>query len=957
MEWSFLLPGVVTGAALGFGMKAFSYACSKFVQNSAPLPSAELPRSPQDWYAGVWKKKQIPSPFPSTDSVFARIFAGEGIRTSSVLGMAGNAIRHADGSYSKCYHVHLPESFYESDLDLSRKLDALTRVITADLPKDSILSFRYSVAPDSGSVIDSHQERQYPAASCYQPARAYHDASVSFYRDLAGYGFFKRSNTLLWIRIPSSDKGALTNPLSWIGDGFKWTKSDTGKKVEHEEIRNFEIQRERDALRRASKYFNRIENLLTAPVRISGLSQSETFAALYLSHNLDARSVPNIPTESLIDLRPYLGGETIEFRDWYALHGQTPVAVVTLFVPPQPAVPNDFARLWTQNSASFRHVVITEYLTNDPGMSKRSLDKRINQLRISGRRLNGAYELTAEAKASLEQLGTVRDALAQPGSALTRMRVSVLIYGTPISDRENKADVHKNLEQLRERCEEVIRWIRTVSGAEAAIEDKVALVALYERFLLGESLPADTGREIMEVGSSLSPFIPGDSAWPGSRRPISILSTRSGRLIGLNLFDRELCPTPLCMVLGAPRSGKSAFMGRCILDTLSELPDAHAIAADFGESFGPMVDILGGRHMRFVPNSGETINIWDYEGLEQGVAPDDVQIELVLGEMLRLARIQPHSEHGVDDEKILKHAIRIVYDYIVPMNGTGGAKYEPLLSNLVSILDNYQDDNPVLVNRAARLRTILEDYVNQPLLNSPTSERFRTRSRFDVYELDSLNQFSRDEAVALAYRVAARMVQTIGKKQPDGSHAPTLLVFDEVHKIVSEFPEMVTPMRKGARQGGKHNVVTLFATHNYEDVAPVHDLLKNAGTRVIAQLASEFRGLATDLDFTPAMVDAVKSLTVKPGHFSQYAYLVGNGPDQKFEVIQLNLSPIELWQTANPDLINARARVQKLRPDWSFLDVVLFLAGRFPSGISADQVHDLQDRAIPIEPPSQVFPK
>jgi hypothetical protein len=948
MDWSNLVPLIVMGTAAGMGVRSLGYVLPRALLKPETFPAAKFPEAPASWFERVWENNPQESPFPKSESGLVRFFSGSAVRHSSILGMVGPYIRHTDGAYSRCYRVQLPESFYDSDLDLARKLDVLSRVVTADLPKDTILAFRYSVSPDRGRVIDLHQERKSPVQRCYGPARAYHDATVEFYSNLAANDFFRQANLLLWVKVPP-DGGTSSKVSTFFSDLIHVSQRESGAGASSDgALLTDEVTLEKQALNRAQDIFGQVENLFVGPLTVDPLSGSETFAALYLSQNPGATSIPAIDHASGSDLRPYLCGETIEVKDWYVLHGNTPVAVVSLFVPPQPFVPDDFSKIWTQNSATFRHVVITEFVSNDVGQSKHALDKRIRQLRISGRRLNGSFDLTAEARNSLDQLGMVRDAMTKPGSALTRMRISVLVYGNPIADQSDRTASKAVIQQLRDRCEDVIRWLRTVTGTEAAIEERVALAALYERFLLGESLPTETGREIMEVGSSLTPFVPSDGTWPGSRRPVSILSTRNGRLIGINLFDRELCPTPLAMVLGAPRSGKSVLMGRFILDTLSELPEACAIAADFGESFGPMVDVLGGRHLRFTPDSGETINIWDYVGLAQGLSPDDVQVELVLGEMLRLARIHPDSEHAIEDEKILKHAIRIVYQNIVPMNRPGSQKVEPVLSNLVAVLDNYQDDTPELVVRASRLRTILEDYIHRPMLNQPTSERFLARSRFDVFELDSLNQFSRDEAVALAYRVAARMIQSIGKKQADGTHAPTLLVFDEVHKIIAEFPEMILPMKKGARQGGKHNVVTVIGTHNYEDVAPIHDLLKNAGTRIIAQLASEFRMMAEDLDFTPAMVDAVKTLAIKPGHFAQYAYLVGNGPGRKFEVLQLNLSPLELWQTANPDLINARARVRQLRPHWRFIEVLLFLANRYPTGITAEEVERITEETLTV---------
>lgn len=60
------------------------------------------------------------------------------------------------------------------------------------------------------------------------------------------------------------------------------------------------------------------------------------------------------------------------------------------------------------------------------------------------------------------------------------------------------------------------------------------------------------------------------------------------------------------------------LLGRLINDVLATKARACIRAVDFGESFGPLVDVLGGRHLRFQPGTDRTINAWDYDGLENG---------------------------------------------------------------------------------------------------------------------------------------------------------------------------------------------------------------------------------------------------------------------------------------------------------------------------------------------------
>lgn len=66
--------------------------------------------------------------------------------------------------------------------------------------------------------------------------------------------------------------------------------------------------------------------------------------------------------------------------------------------------------------------------------------------------------------------------------------------------------------------------------------------------------------------------------------------------------------------MAAPRGGKSVLLGRLINDVIATKARARVRAVDFGESFGPLVDVLRGRHLRFQPGTDKTINAWDYDG-------------------------------------------------------------------------------------------------------------------------------------------------------------------------------------------------------------------------------------------------------------------------------------------------------------------------------------------------------
>jgi hypothetical protein len=423
-----------------------------------------------------------------------------------------------------------------------------------------------------------------------------------------------------------------------------------------------------------------------------------------------------------------------------------------------------------------------------------------------------------------------------------------------------------------------------------------------------------------------------------------ICSTPTGRLTGLDLFDRAANPSPLAVTTGASGSGKSVVVAEIGNSVLATLPEARVKAIDFGESFGPHVDALGGRHLRFNVNDPRAINTWDYEGLERGEAPDEIQIALVVMELTLLARVKADDSVAED---ILTTLVTEVYRNEAPRNRPGGPKREPTLSNLLALLESYPFENGLVRDRAATLHLALEKYRGHPWIDAPTHPDFAEDSRYDVYELDSLDNFPQDIREAVAGRVAARVVRSIGRLKEDGALTPTLLVFDEVWKIRDKYPRILDVIRRGARQGRKENVVTLLATQAYEDFERLHDVTKNAGVKIIGKQIGDYSKLVADAGLSENAAAAVSAIRNVAGEYAQYVIAIGSGADQIVEMIQVSLSPAELWTfTTNPNERNARARVSQLRPEWSLGEVIEWLAAVYPRGLAAAGLVEMDEAAL-----------
>lgn len=876
-------------------------------------------------------------------------------RDSSILDIRANLLRHTDGTFTKAYHVDLNNTIFSPEDVIERRMNELARLLAARKPSNTIIQFRLSVNPDPGRVIQRHIRSQ-DKEDVAPLAGLLHTMGICFYQDAAVGSAFKHHTLSAWVRVPvrhfndQKQQGlarffpTLKRELALRGAlGFIAALFATLRETSNDRITRRTITDEQHAIDEAEKTFRLIEQ--QSPLRLKPFTRQELWQAIYLGHSQNANTAPILPDIPGRDIRDYLASETIAGNGHFVMHGNYPAAIVSMFVPPQPNIFADCMRVLTTNpELNFRHTVITEYVYLDQDKVRKKLDKRIRQ--VSRANKGTARHGTFEGRKALGQLSTVREEITGDTEALVKARFYAVIYGESAT---NKEDLRTSLHNLDRYCEQLVTAIRRIPGAEANREEPVALRAVYHRSLVGELNNQATGREIEETTDSLAALTPTESAWPGSPLPHTICSTPTGHLTGFNLYDRSLVTSPLVLLIAQPRAGKSVFMCRIINDILATKANVRVRAVDYGKSLAPLVEVLHGRYLRFDLGI-RTINTWDYPSLAQGELPDDLQKAFVVADLMHLARA-----NDTIAEDILMLLVDEVYKNQVPRNRPGRPKHEPRLSHLLDLLKVAPFSEKIARERAELLRISLESFRNDPWIDAPTHPDFSTESQLDVYEIDSLQHLPERVRQSMAFRIAAHVMRSLGRLNPDGTRSPVLLAFDEMWEVVKHYPLILNVIERAARTGGKENAVTLLASHAYEDFTGSRDvpnpigiaLAKTTGVKLIGKQVGDYKRLIEDTGLSPAAQACIEGIKNVPGEHAQFLGVFGSGQDKIVEMLQIDLSPSELWTfTTNPDERNARARVQSLKPTWPMAVVIAWLAERYPRGLTAQGLIEIDESEL-----------
>lgn len=884
-------------------------------------------------------------------------------RATSIHGINERAfLRHTDGSYTRAYKVERPATLYADDVEVDRLYNDFARMLQSVGLAGVVLQLRADVWADKGRAISDHLKGQAHGRDTYMPARMLHTVGLTGTESLAREGAYRDDCLTLWMRVPArhaSDPSgsrfarlmrvfpSLTKEIRKRGiSNLRASLYASWTKVYRETLVARTLADEHEACERAAQVFSSIEAMCPLPLR--PFTREEMWRETFLAHRLNERSAPALIDLEGADLRQPLCGEEISGDGQFLLHGNVPVSIVSLFRPPTPAISAGMLRVMTANpSLTFRHTTVLEYITLDQEKAKTHLKSQHKDLSRAQTAISRKSPTPAdddpEAAAARDDIKNLRAEIAGGRESLIEARAYTIVYG---ERARNRAELRASIEALDERCRRVVTALGRLPGGDAARENPAALRALYPQTIAGELSAARTGREFKETTRSLARLAPLESVWRGSSRPHTLVTTPSQHLIGFDLFDASEVPSPLGLLLAGSRGGKSVLLSEIITNALASIRKLRVRVVDYGNSQEPLVAALGGRHLKFDPKDRATINVWDYEGLKDGAPPSELQKWYVVQDALQLARVDAKESGGTYArfaEDILTLMVREVYANEVPRNGAGKPKHEPRHEHLLEMLNTYEFDDAEADAVRTQLRIALETFRNDPFIDAPTAPQFTEESPLDVYEMKSLENFSDRVRQSLAFRIVARVIQSEGKREPDGTYTKMLLAFDEMWEYTRNYPKIVAAIDRYARTGGKEGVLTLLATQAFKDITgtpespnPIgHSLMSNVGVKFIGVQQGDYSDMVRKFKFTDAAVDAIDSIKNQPGHYSEFVGIWGAGShqqSQKFRVV-LN-SSLKLWTyTSNDDERNARKRVQYLRPDWHPVQVHLWLAEHYPQGL------------------------
>jgi type IV secretory pathway VirB4 component len=824
-----------------------------------------------------------------------------------------------NGALVAGYEVRGIASYFASDEERGRSkvmLGALLRSI----PEQSMrVQVRYEVVEDLGNLLEVYSAQDH---SSHVIGRTLDAARREAWRAKADGGQYLRPILhvyFIWdprIHHRVTGKGTKRN-LNW---NLSARKAIERSRREHEEL------------------LAEFESLL---VGIETTMQATDLGPRRLSHQemfLETKRALN-PLEP--DTRNYTPGEdSIEYRsarqqlanvsivdetDTYLNLDGLLYSFVSLKELPDATFPGILREL---AALDFPTVASAQLTIPDQTRALKGYKSRLRKMQAAQRDTHGGFRVNVEAQVAESQLFKVQQEII--ASSIKTAKLSLVIAtrtSNPATTRREFEDAER---LINNRRQQLLYAVARMNGAKAITE------TLAKRRIFFSSLPgmADVDkREHDMLTTNAADLLPVEAPWQGTpRSPLFLLETPYRQLIPFSPFDPSFSDANVLIM--AKSGGGKTFMVQQLLSMASRANPLVSII-ERGDSYRPLVELMGGRMITMSLDTDQTINPWDLPQAEKQPAKDQVAF---------LKNLTRHmlGENPAEDTELLDNLITeaILRTYkraaIRPSNPI------PTFSDLRDELSQWRDEEK-------SQRVMDEAHLAAIKLRSWTGERGIYSRLFDhptTISLDNPWLFFNVEQLADDPRLETAMSLLIAhataQRASGKTGQPSITVLDECWFLLDSSvlaPEVVQLFRTAR----KRNASVWGISQTAEDfVGPeskprVHGagIVKNSSTKIVGQQPGDLSALREHLHLNSTALNQVKHFSApRKGRSADALIVIGEKADTT-HTIRMVPTPVDYWITTT----YARERLyrswwMRQHPSLPPIEAYQELARLFPFGLA-----------------------
>jgi len=387
------------------------------------------------------------------------------------------------------------------------------------------------------------------------------------------------------------------------------------------------------------------------------------------------------------------------------------------------------------------------------------------------------------------------------------------------------------------------------------------------------------------------------------------------------------------MLIMAKSGGGKTFMAQLLLLMLGRTGVEISIL-ERGDSYRPLVELMGGRVIEVNLDGNETLNPWDLPEGEK--TPSKEKIAFLKNLTRHMIGDAPGSDTTLVDN-VISEAIGRTYKRV----GLRYANPVPTFSDLRDELAQWQDEEKMqraideAKLAAIKLRTWTEKGIYSRLFDRHTN--IRTDNNWLFFNVEGLGSDPHLET-AMSMLIANAMAERASGK----SGQPSITVLDECWSLLDSpvlAPEVVqlfrTARKRNSSVWGISQTLEDFVGTSIQPRPHGPGIVKNANTKLIGQQPGDMSVLENQLHLNEVALAAIKRFTSpQKGRYAEMLLVIGE-KSETTQTVRLVPTPIDYWIcTTYPRERAYRAWCLRRNPDQPLLECYGELARKFPQGLA-----------------------
>ena len=826
-----------------------------------------------------------------------------------------------NGSFAAGYRASGICSYYASDEERNRT-KLLFEALIRSLPERSMrLQARFEISEGAGDLIARYNREQHSPSQVLQTFDR-EQSNAWLTKNAAGH-YLDQSVHFYFIWDPR---------IHHQSPDFEWKKKMRGSSFSMSATKC--IERSRREHEELVAEFNSLMSGVEASLQATGMkiermSHQDLFLEVERALNPLANDVrPYRPPESSLvyeSARSQMANVNIEDElDDHLKIGGLLYSFISLKDLPDATFPGLLRELLVMDLPL---VVNAEVVLPDQAKAVKQYKSRLRKMTAAQRDIHGGFRLNVDAQVAEHQLIKVLQELI--ASSLKSCELSLTVSIRTSQPARNRFELMEAERILADRRQRVLHAIARMNGARGIPE------TLAQKRFFFSSLPGlgeINKRELDVLTLHAADLLPIEMPWRGTpNSPLMLFETPYRQLIPFSPFDSSLGDANLLIM--AKTGGGKTFLAQLMLLMMARSRPLVSIL-ERGDSYSPLVELMGGRVINVQLDGRETLNPWDLPDGE--TVPSNEKTAF----LKNLTRHMLGESHGSDTsllDTVLTEAITRVYKrcsirYSNPI---------PTFNDLREELANWRDAEKMQRTideahlAAIKLRQWTEGGIYAKLFDRPTNMRLDSDWLF--FNVEGLSADHRLET-AMSMLIAAAMASRAAGK----SGRPSVSVLDECWFLLdstSLAPEVVqlyrTARKRNSSVWGISQTVEDFV--GTESNPRVHGpgILKNATTKIVGEQPGDVTPLVNHLNLNSAAIHEVKGFGAPRKGKGAEALLVIGEKAETTQTIRIIPTALSYWVcTTFPRERKYRGWFLERQTSRPLLERYQELAARFPQGLA-----------------------